>query len=301
MYVSQTISVRLSVIIVTYNNADEIEACLAALRDATQQFPTQVILIDNASQDNTREILHTMSPLFSNIRLIFNDRNAGFTKSVNQGLHVAGGDYILLVNPDTVLSENTFPILFSELRARDDIGVIAPQFRYSDGSIQPSCRRFPRHRDVLFHLFGLHILFPKSALFNGWKMGDFDHCHELLVDQPQGAFLLVKRGAYQQIGLLDESFPMFFSDVDWCRRFVDQGWKILFTPKISIIHHKGRSIYSNRIPLIWSSHKSFIRYFQKYYRGGFRTLLNSVTAIALLIMAGLRIVFNYVIQKMNRF
>ena len=144
------------------------------------------------------------------------------------------------------------------------MGIVAPQFLNADGSIQPSCRRFPRHRDIVFHALGLNYLFPYSKLYNYWKMGDFDHQSQRFVDQPQGAFLLTHRRAFEDVGLLDENFPMFFSDVDWCRRFINKGWKITFTPEVKIIHHKGSSVYNNRnrISLIWSSHISFYLYFQ---------------------------------------
>ncbi len=287
-------SVQLSLIIVTYNSAEEIETCLTSLKEATKQFSTQVILIDNASQDETRNIVENISSMFSNIQLILNSENRGFTKSVNQGLRLSDGEHILLLNPDTILPENTFTTLLPMFKKHPNTGIVSPQFLNADGSIQPSCRRFPRRRDVFFHFMGLHLLFPQSPIYNGWKMGDFDHREESFVDQPQGAFLLVKREAYQQVGFLDESFPMFFSDVDWCQRFANKGLKILFTPKISIIHHKGRSIYKNRIPLIWSSHKSFIRYFQKYFQGAF---INYITAVILIITAVLRIVLSWVYQN----
>ena len=289
--------VQLSVIIVTYNSAEDIETCLVSLKEATQQLSIQVIVIDNDSQDDTRNIVQRIAAWFHNFHFITNNENRGFTKSVNQGLRISAGEYILLLNPDTVLPDSIFSTLFPFFKNDPDIAIVSPQFRNADRSIQPSCRRFPRHRDVFFHLLGLHLLFPHSAIYNGWKMGDFDHHRDLFVDQPQGAFLLVNGEAYRQIGLLDESFPMFFSDVDWCQRFVKKGWKILFTPKTSIIHHKGKSIYKNRVPLIWESHKSFIRYFRKYYQGAF---MNDITAGALIITAGLRIGLSWVYQKLAR-
>lgn len=287
--------VQLSVIIVTYNSAEDIETCLSSLKNATQQISTQIIVIDNDSHDETRNIVQRIAAWFKNLQFISNNENRGFTKSVNQGLRISNGEYILLLNPDTVLPENIFTTLFPLFNTDPNIAMVSPQFRNADGSIQPSCRRFPRHRDVLFHFLGLHLIFPHSEFYNGWKMGDFDHRRELFVDQPQGAFLLVKSDAFRQIGLLDESFPMFFSDVDWCQRFINNGRKILFTPKTSIIHHKGRSIYKNRIPLIWESHKSFIRYFRKYYQGEF---INQITAGVLIITAGLRIGLSWVYQKL---
>jgi GT2 family glycosyltransferase len=170
-------------------------------------------------------------------------------------------------------------------------GIVSPQFLDLDGSIQPSCRRFPRHRDLLFLALGFDKLFSKSKIFNYWKMGDFDFRSQQKVDQPQGAFLLTHRTALEQVGLLDEQFPMFFSDVDWCRRFIAKGWEIFFSPETQIIHDKGTSIYRNRLRMIWSSHRSFYDYFVKYYPGKGWKIVNGLTAGLLLFMALLRSIF----------
>ena len=175
-----------------------------------------------------------------------------------------------------------------QLKKNDNFGIIAPQFLNSDGSIQPSCRRFPKHRDLLYTSLGLATILKKSPQFNHWKMGDFDHNSARFVDQPQGAFLLTQQKAVQQVGLLDELFPMFFSDVDWCRRFTEKGWKIFFYPNVQIVHHKGTSIYKNRLKMIWSSHQSFYRYFKKYYPGCRWRLVNFFTKIYLMLLAIIR-------------
>jgi GT2 family glycosyltransferase len=112
--------------------------------------------------------------------------------------------------------------------------------------------------------------------------------------------LLARCEAVAQVGLLDEQFPMFFSDVDWCRRFIEKGWKILFVPGVQIIHHKGTSIYKNRVKMIWSSHRSFYHYFKKYYRGAFWGIINLITGIALILLATLRTIFYLVNSKNNQ-
>ncbi|MBC7186808.1 MAG: glycosyltransferase family 2 protein, partial [Calditrichaeota bacterium] len=104
----------------------------------------------------------------------------------------------------------------------------------------------------------------KSPLFNGWKMGDFDHLSQRDVDQPQGAFLLARREAVASVGVLDERFLMFFSDVDWCRRFWEGGWRVTFVPEVHAIHHKGASVFAHRVPALIASHRDFLRYFRKY-------------------------------------
>lgn len=281
---------ELTIIIVTYQNEHEISHCLSSLNDAIHDFSSQLIIIDNNSKDHTKKIVDKQIADFKHHLFIQNSKNEGFTKAVNQGLQLVDSNYILLLNPDTELPSNTLKKLLPIFESYKDVGIVSPQFINTDGSIQPSCRRFPKHRDVFFHALGLHHIFASSKIFNGWKMGDFNHKIEQFVDQPQGAFLLTHRTALMDVGLLDEQFPMFFSDVDWCRRFIEKGYKIFFTPQVKIIHHKGRSIILNRAPLIWSSHISFYKYFCKYYREKLWFIGNKVTGMLLIMLAFMRIV-----------
>ncbi|RMF58121.1 MAG: glycosyltransferase family 2 protein, partial [Calditrichaeota bacterium] len=188
----------------------------------------------------------------------------GFTRALNQGLARSRGEYILVLNPDTVLQPGCLTVLLGVLAERERVGVVAPQLLNPDGTVQPSCRRFPRYRDVLFEASGLSRAFSGSRVFNGWKMGDFDHTTGRGVDQPQGACLLFHRSVLTKVGLWDEGFPMFFSDVDWCRRVKHQGYEIWFEPTARVVHLQGRSIFQHRPRMIWSSHCSFYRYFKKY-------------------------------------
>jgi GT2 family glycosyltransferase len=286
--------IDLSIIIVTYNHEQEITKCLQTLDVAISFFQTEIFLIDNHSSDQTVSVARK---LLSNMNrkhhwaIICNETNKGFTKAVNQGLARSGGKYVLILNPDTELPANLLKPLIEIFHQNKEVGIISPQFRNPDGTIQPSCRRFPRHRDAIYNAVGLSWLFKKSKKFNYWKMGDFDHQTQEEVEQPQGAFLLARRKAIEQVGLLDEQFPMFFSDVDWCRRFIEKGWKILFVPSVQIIHHKGTSIYKNRLNMIWSSHRSFYDYFQKYYCGIGWKILNIITGEILIALALVRSIF----------
>lgn len=286
--------VDFSIIIVAFNNQYEIESCLESLGHALAGFRAEICLIDNCSADETVPISKKLLLQFDeryHWSMICNETNMGFTKAVNQGLRQAQGDFVLLLNPDTELPADLFQPLIEIFQADPQVGMVAPQLLNPDGSIQPSCRRFPRRRDVIYHALGLHWFFKRSREFNSWKMGDFDHQSQREVDQPQGAFLLARRQAVDQVGLLDERFPMFFSDVDWCRRFIDHGWKILFVPSVQIVHHKGTSIYRNRLKMIWSSHRSFYHYFQKYQRGLFQGFLNLMIGEILIGLALVRSIF----------
>jgi len=258
----------ISIIIVTFNNVYTILPCLVSLKKALFQYHSQVFVIDNASTDDTISILRqnqkSLSQYFSEFSLRLNDANLGFTRAVNQGLKLASGDFVLLLNPDVVLQNDTIKKLLTCFSQENKIGVVAPQLRFSNGKIQPSCRTFPRKRDVILELSGLAKLFSSSPVFNHWRMPDFDHLQTRDVEQPQGAFLLARRKVLQQVGFLDERFPMFFSDVDWCRRIVARGWRIRFCSETSVMHLQGHSVFQRRGEMIVSSHRSFVAYFKKY-------------------------------------
>lgn len=289
----------LAIIIVTFQNAGEIAHCLQSLVQAEPERNVYLFVIDNASTDGTREIIQTLitrlpKPRF-NVALILNEKNLGFTSAVNQGLrhYVAMRANhrlpVLFLNPDTVLPVNSMPALLEKLYAMLDTGVIAPQLIYEDGRIQASCRCFPTHWDLFCELTGLSRLFPNSPRWNRWKMGDFDHRTAAEVDQPQGACLLARPEVAAQVGLWDERFPIFFSDVDWCRRVWQQGWKIRFEPSVQIIHAQGVSVQQVRAAAIWSSHLSFWRYLRKHERNWHEKLLNWICGPLLIIAACVRL------------
>lgn len=179
--------------------------------------------------------------------------------------------------------------LIDVLGSDHQTGVVAPQLRNPDGSLQPSCRRFPRRRDVTYECLGLNLLFPKSRLFNSWKMGDFDHLSQRRVEQPQGAFLLTTREVMNSVGLWDETYPMFFSDVEWCHRVKNAGLDIIFEPGARVMHQKGVSIYKRRAAMIWTSHISFYRYLKKYRAHGLGFIVNGLFGVFMVILALVRI------------
>ena len=257
----------LSIVIVTYNNRDLVVDCLTSLARALRSYTAQLFIIDNHSSDGTRDILQneeTWKPLQGqSVQCVLNAKNVGYTCAVNQGLRCCEGRYVLLLNPDVVFPYNPFPTLFSCFES-PEVGVVAPQLQYPNGRVQPSCRRLPRKEDVIYEALGASRLFSGSARFNGWRMPDFDHRSSRDVAQPQGAFLLARHEVLSRVGILDERFPMFFSDVDWCRRVLEHGFRIHFCANAAVVHHKGASVYPKRARMMVSSHRSFYDYFLKY-------------------------------------
>jgi len=288
----------ISIIIVTYNSENEIKDILESIFSHSTGIKYQIIIVDNNSSDNTVSIINNYNN--ENISLIRNKENIGFTKANNQCIKQTTGDFILCLNPDTVLQNNSILELVNEIKNDNTLGAIAPQLRYPDGRIQKSCRRFPRRRDIIYELLGLSKIFKNSKEFNYWKMRDFDHSFSHLVEQPAGAALLIRKSIIDEIGLLDEQFPMFFSDVDLCKRIIENGTSINFTTKTYITHKGGSSIFRNRTKMILSSHLSFWKYFRKYKYKSIDSLYNILTGIVLLFLLPIRIAINLLLPKSHQ-
>jgi len=288
----------MAIIIVTFQNAAGIAACLHSLNRAFSERRLHLFLIDNSSADGTREVIaqtrQALSSARFHIEVISNRENVGFTRAVNQGLerYVAMAGHanvpLLFLNPDTILPPQALSTLLEKLYALPQTGVMAPQLIHPEGRVQPSCRRFPTHWDLLCELTGLSRLLPHSPRFNRWKMGNFDHRTAAEVEQPQGAVLLARPEVIQQVGLWDERFPIFFSDVDWCKRVWERGWKIRFEPSVQIVHAQGVSVRQVRAAAIWSSHVSFWRYLRKYKNSWWENWVNLILGPLLLLAAGVR-------------
>lgn len=292
---------QIAVIIVTYESGKHIQTCLTSLPLSAPEHQLYLLVIDNASRDDTRDRIRIAMQEVLSSRIggmgINYAENLGFTRAVNQALaRIPKNAAVLFLNPDTELPPNSLASLIHKLYADENIGVVAPQLRYpgDEQTVQPSCRRFPAYIDLLFEFTGLSRLFPRSAIFNRWKMGDFDHGTRREVDQPQGACLLARAEVITQVGRWDERFPLFFSDVDWCRRVKQAGWKIFFEPEVFVLHEQGASVKKVRPAAIWSSHLSFWRYFRKWKASWRDEVLSIVIAPLLLLAAFARIVWHYV-------
>lgn len=255
--------ILLSIIIVTYNNENQISACLDSLKNISLQY--ELIFVDNHSSDNTLKRISRFA--FANsgiyIRIIENKINEGYAEGINQGLKASCGEYIALLGPDCRVLPEAFRIMIGFMQAHPNCGLVAPQLITTEGRIQQSCRRFPSYTDLFIELTGLPRLFPQ-IIHPVWKMSDFDHKTERQVQQPEASCVLTFRKAVEQIKGMDRRFPIFFSDVDWCRRFYLNGFDIWFTPEAKAVHIKGGSINQDKIRMIWKSHQGFYRYFKKY-------------------------------------
>ena len=255
----------LSIIIVTWNSANEIVNCLTSIIENTKDLNYEIVIVDNNSSDGTlNAIRESAEEKFHRIKVILNNDNKGFTKACNQGILSSEGKNVLFLNPDTVITGDSLKILYSKLISSENIGAAAPQLLNEDNTIQKSSRTFPDYFDMFCEFSLLAYIFPDSKIFSRWKMNYFSHDEEMRVEQPMAAALMVKRKVLQEIGNFDERYIMFFNDVDICRMIYDKGYIIIFYPGSKIIHEKGVSIYKDRVRMIKVWNEDCLSYFKKH-------------------------------------
>jgi len=250
-----------SIIIVTWNSSSLIGECLDSIYSHKGKLKFEILVVDNNSQDATRDIIREFYP---QVLFIENKENLGYARANNQGIECSVGKYVLLLNPDVSLLDNALLDLFLYMEKHPEAGAIGPQLLNPDGTIQPSCREFPGFLTLIYDVLGLSFLFPKSKFFASWRMGYFDHDSSREVDQPMGSALMLRRRALKQIGLMDEEFFMFFNDVDLCYRLKKANWKIYFYPEARAYHLLGASTKRVKSRMIYLSHRGYYKFLKKH-------------------------------------
>lgn len=260
---SAAAAVDISLIIVQFGGVGLLRACLASLPAACSSITHEVIVVDNASPDDS---VAMVGREFPHVRVIANATNAGFTRANNQGIAIARGRHMCLLNNDTESHPGAFDAAVHYLDANADIGVVGLKLLNTDGSRQASCRRFPGLLQSLFNRTSLMTrLFPNNPYSTGYLMTDLtdDASHD--VDWVSGACLVVRRAVTDKIGGLDEAFFMYSEDVDFCLRVWRGGWRVVYYPGGVVTHHSGAS--SGRMPYypIMARHRSMWVFYKKHY------------------------------------
>ncbi len=253
---------QFDVSIVSWRTRELLRACLASV--ARQPEVARVIIVDNASGDGTTEMVRSEFP---EVHLIANSENRSYAAANNQAIRAGDAPFVLLLNPDTKVMEGALTVMLRIFEEEERVGAVAPQLVWPDGRIQPSCRSFPEPAAVLFDAFGLSRLFSRSKTFGRYRMTFWDHNSRRDVDQPMASALALRRSALDEIGLFDESFPLYFNDVDLCYRLRQGGWRVVFEPRSRVVHHHGQSTRQVKAKAVVESHRSLIQFYRKHYRG----------------------------------
>ncbi len=251
----------LSVIIVNWNVRDLLQRCLQSVFASPFAGHLEVIVVDNASTDGSVEMVRAEFP---QVRLVANAENRGFPAANNQGLALARGRYVLLLNPDTEVLSDALQTMVAFADGHPDVGVVGPKLLNPDGSVQSSRRRFPTFATALWESTWLQPYAPRRLLKRYYALDRPDD--EIQdVDWVTGAALMARREAVEQVGPLDEGFFMYSEELDWCRRFRGVGWRAVYLPTAQIVHYVGKS--SEQVLPARHIHfqTSKVRYFRKYH------------------------------------
>jgi len=227
-----------SVVIVTYNVSDLVIRCLQSVFASKVSFGVDVIVVD-AGTDGSGDRIRAEYPA---VTVIQAPENPGFGTASNLGLRRSHGNYLLLLNPDTVIPPDALALAVADLEANPGYGIVGPKLVRADGSLDLSARRsFPTPRIALYHFLGLPRRFPKVREFGAYNLTYLDPDQPATVDAVAGSFMMVRREALEIAGLFDESFWMYGEDLDLCLRVGKAGWKARYLPSIVVTHLKGQS------------------------------------------------------------
>jgi len=280
----------LSVIIVNYNVKYFLEQCLHSVQKACFQIDAEVIVIDNNSTDGSREFL---TPLFPDVNFIWNNSNVGFAIANNQALDIAKGDFILYLNPDTILPEDCIEKCIEFFEQNKNAGALGIKMIDGTGSfLKESKRAFPSPLTSFYKLTGLAALFPRSETFARYHLGHLTENENHEVDVLAGAFMMISKKVLDEIGNFDEQFFMYGEDVDLSYRIQKAGYKNYFFAESTIIHFKGESTKRGSMNYVRLFYKAMSLFVKKHYSGSKAGIFIFLIQTAIILRAGFSAIGN---------
>lgn len=253
--------IDLSIIIVSWNVRQLLEACLRAIEAGSGRLGLEVIVVDAGSTDGSVAMVGEQFPW---VRLLPHRENLGFPRGNNIGLAAAKGRYHLLLNPDTEILGDGLTIMVDYMERHANVGVVGAQLLNPDGSVQSSRRRFPTLATGFFESTWLEGMAP-AGLLHRYYMRDFPDTATVDVDWVMGACLMVRQRVAAQVGPLDEGYFMYSEELDWCRRIKQAGWRVVYLPAAQVIHHMGKSSEQAVTARHINFQRAKLRYFRKYH------------------------------------
>jgi GT2 family glycosyltransferase len=257
---------ELSVIIVSYNVRHFLEQCLISVFKALEGIDSEVFVVDNNSADGSCSMV---SSRFPEARLIMNHENRGFSAANNQALKLATGRYLLLLNPDTLVEEETFKKCISFMEDHPDAGAAGVRMIDGKGKFLPESKRaIPTPGTAFFKISGLSRLFPHSGLFNRYYLGNLNSDNTTQAEVISGAFMFIRREAFLKTGLLDEDYFMYGEDIDYSYRLIKSGFNNYYYPGTKIIHYKGESTKKENLNVLANFYKAMLIFVNKHFNNG---------------------------------
>jgi GT2 family glycosyltransferase len=286
----------LSVIIVNYNVVYFLEQCLNSVITASKNLKVEIFVVDNNSVDGSVELVREKFP---EVKLIANKENTGFSKANNQAIHLSTGKYILLLNPDTVVEEDTFDKTIKFMNEHPEAGGLGVRMIDGKGKFLPESKRgFPSPSVAFYKIFGLSSLFPKSKTFGQYHLGYLSEFEINEIEVLSGAFMLMRGETLEKIGLLDETFFMYGEDIDLSYRIKLGGYKNYYYPETKIIHYKGESTKKSSVNYVFVFYKAMVIFAKKHLSANHAKLFSFAINLAIYFRASIAIL-NRFIQKIS--
>jgi GT2 family glycosyltransferase len=252
----------LSVIVVTWNGRRYVMECLESLRRVPRALTIEIIVVDNASTDGTPDAIEEE---FQDIILVRSETNVGFAKANNLGIQLSTGRHLCLVNSDVVIPPGCLERLVDYMERNPSVGVLGPKMLSPIGDVGYSVMRLPTVWNSLCCAVGLHTLLPASKWFAGFQMNGYPYDSVDDVEVLTGWFWMISRPALGTVGGLDERFFMYGEDIDWCHRFRDAGWRVVFYPFAEALHYGAASSGKTPIRFYIEMHRANLQYFRKHH------------------------------------
>lgn len=272
---------KLSIVIVSYNVRCFLEQCLLSVQHALSNIEADIWVVDNASCDDSVPYLRK---LFPEVHFIENTENVGFSRANNQAIRSCQGEFVLLLNPDTIVAENTLEECVRFLETHPRAGALGVRMLRVDGSFAPESRRgLPTPFTSFCKMSGLCTLFPNSRIFGRYYMRYLDVEEANRIEVISGAFFMVRHTALDEVGLLDEDFFMYGEDIDLSYRLLEGGWENWYLP-VDILHYKGESTQKSSYRYVHSFYQAMLIFFDKHYSQQYR-FLGYLIRLAVLVRA----------------
>jgi hypothetical protein len=252
----------LSFIIVNWNAKKYLLQCIGSIIDSHPSFSYEIIVVDNASSDGSPEMVKGQFP---DVLVVCNNNNLGFARANNIGIRKAQGKFLCLVNSDVVVSKGCLEKMIAFMQSQPLIGMMGPQVIGINGAVQRSCMKHPTLLNMFARAIALDSIFPKLTLMGNQLMTNWKHDILRRVDIINGCFWLIRRQALEGVGLLDEQFFMYGEDMDWCKRFWDAHWEIVFYPDAQVVHYGGASSANSPIKFYVEMHRASLKYWNKHH------------------------------------
>jgi GT2 family glycosyltransferase len=291
-------SVKVSIVIVNWRTPLLLKRCLQAINSDKNIDAFEIFVVDNASGDQSLSILANEFP---GVKTIANQNNLGFSKACNQAIPQTEGEYILLLNPDTLVVDSAISKLAAFLDEHPGCGAVGPKILNDNGTLQLACRRsFPTPAAAFFRLTYLSKIFPKHPVLSKYNLTYSDPEEVCEVDALSGSCMMVRRQAILPIGLLDEDIFMFGEDIDWCWRIKQSGWRIFYYPSAVIYHSHGAASRLRPAGATINLHKGMAVFYRKHLAGNYWPIFNQLVYLVIGLRALLFIVINTFKARLTR-